>query len=491
MIENSKDLSVVYQQLASKNRIVVANAAHDIAQYLRTLDTSQLLRLSERFREYSSMEWSIWWEKVDLSFLKSCITSRDDYLWIVRLGTFHPNGYFREKCIWELAGEGASVRFVLLRLNDWVEPVREVAEAVSAYITELCVEELVACLPYLEKVKQGSRRDIRYLLKLEKDVADCLQAKLADVDLLHLNRYDLKARKYLYRLLLEGKLLSKEEVNQVLNRERNGQCQFWIMTLLLTNYECTIEELDAYLQHKSRVVQRKALEQKYRMLGTSWESLEELLLASSVGIRSQVSYILRKHTDFDIVAYYVEHLDTSQKKNCILGIGENGEAEDAKLLMKYLEEPDEGVVKSAIYAISLLLGEKAEAIFWKYLLDERPVVLRAAYREIAANNIVFGAKKVYEAFIQADSSLLREKLAHQFLRERSWDRLPYILELYQYEEEQIRNVLRRGAFNRSVYAKLSREEAEHIRSIMYCEKYQIPARLREEIEFDLKFVVNG
>lgn len=488
MIENSGELSVAYQQLASNSRGIVAGVAHDIAIYLRSLDSAQLLRLSERFREYSSMEWRIWWEKVDLSFWKSCITSREDFLWIVRLGTFHPNGYFREKCIRELAGDGASVRFVLLRLNDWAVPVREAAEAVSAYITKLSAEDLVACLPYLEKVKLGSRRDNKYLQKLEKDVADCLQVKLSDVDIFHLNKYDVKARKYLYRVLLERRLLTKEEIDVVLAREKFSQCQLLIMTLLLTNYECSVEELDSFLKHKSKVVQKKALEQKYHLLGDSWEGLEEMLLASSIGVRSMVSYILRKHTEVDIIAYYVEHLESPQKKICILGIGEYGSAGDAEILMPYLESSDEGIVKNTIHALSLLLRDGAGEIFWKYLLDERPVVMRAAYREIAANSITYGAKQVYEVFLQTDSSLLKEKLAYQLLRERSWDRLPYVLQLYWYEEPVIREILQRGAAGRNMYARISGEAAEHIRNILYNAEYGIPEKLAKSIEFDLKFV---
>ncbi|MBQ7775846.1 MAG: hypothetical protein IJ379_07985 [Lachnospiraceae bacterium] len=484
-------LPAIYQALASKDKEAMKLAAHEIAQYMKGLDSNQLIRLDERFREYSSMEWNIWWEKVDLSFWKVNIENTEDYLWSLRLGTFHPNGYFREKCIWELAGEDDSVRFVLLRLNDWAAPVREAAQAAAAYITELKAEALVACLPYLEKVKQGGRRDRNVLQELEDQVGDRIQSQLQHVDLCNLKKYDIRARKYLYRLLLERKLLTKEEVDLVLNREKSSQCQVLLMTYFLRYYECSVEELDNYLQHKSKVVQRKALEQKYNMLKTAWVGLEKLLLASTVGTRGMVSYILRKHTEFDIVAYYAERLETPQKKICILGIGENGGQEDAGLLMKYLEELAEGIVKNTLHAISLLQGAKAADIFWKYLLDERPVVMRQAYREIVANDITFGAKQVFETFVQTESQLLREKLAHQLLRERSWDRLPYVLKLYWYEDEQIRDILWWGVHGRSVYAQLSKEEAENIRRIMYDEKYRIPKKLQEEIEFDLKFIVKG
>ena len=284
-------------------------------------------------------------------------------------------------------------------------------------------------------------------------------------------------------------MLRKEEIEAVLLRERVGQCHLLIMTLMLAHYDCTVEELDRFLTYKSKVVQKKALEQKYRMLGTYWEGLEEMLLASSIGVRGQVSYILRKHTDFDIIAYYAERLESPYQKICILGIGENGRAEDAKLVLPYLESPEEGSVKSTLHALSTLCGMDAGAIFWKYLLDERLVVMRAAYREIAANRITYGAKQVYEAFMAADSQVLKEKLAHLLVRERSWDRLPYVLRLYWFEEPVIQKILQNGAECRSMYARISKEAAEEIRSILENGRYRIPEELRKGIEFDLKFVV--
>ena len=484
-------LPIVYQALALKDKKIVAYAAGEIAQYMQGLSSDQIIRLDERFREYSSMEWHVSWKTIDLNLWKQYIDNREVYLWIVRLGCFHPNGYFREKCIWELAEDNDSIKFVLLRLNDWAAEVREAAEAVCMRIIRLNAEELVACLPYLEKIKQGCRRDRTKLCELEECVAVRIQKQLQDVDLQNLKKYDIKARKYLYYLLLERKILTKEQINQVLGREKNTQCQFLLMTLLLREYDCSVEELDTYLQHKSKIVQRKALEKKYSIVGTYWEGLENMLMSSSIGVRGQVTYILRKHTEIDIVAYYIKGLETPQKKICILGIGENGKAEDVKLVQKYLEESEAGVVKSTLHVISLLQGFKAEHIFWKYLQDERPVVMRAAYREIVANNIVFGAKQVYELFIQTDSEALKEKLAFQLLREHSWDRLPYILQLYWYKDEHIQKVLQRGVYGRSVYGCISKESAEYIRSILYNEKYNIPKHLQKDIEFDLKFIVKG
>lgn len=483
-------LFVIYQALASHDKETIDYAAVEIARYMRNLNADRIIRLDECFRQYTSIEWIISWENVNIDLWEKSIRQREAYLWVLRLGTFHPNGYFREKCIVRLAEDNESLKFVLLRLNDWVKPVRESAEkAAFKRILKLNAEELVTCLPYLAKVRRGVRRDWKMLQGLEKHIADRIQQQLHNVDLKNLGRYDIKARKYLYRILIEHNILRKAEADYVLDREKNGQCQFLLVTLIFNHFELSMEELNTYLNHKNKVVQRKAMEQKYHILGTYWDGLEEMLLSTSIGVREQAGYILRKHTGIDIVAYYAKRLETPRKKICILGIGECGRAEDAELLLCYLDDADAGIVKNTLHAVSKLLKTKADEIFWKYLQDERPVVQRAAYREIVANRSIYGAKRVYELFIGTESSLLKEKLAYQLLRESSWDRLSYVLRLYCYKEESIREIIRRGVYGRNIYGHISKRDAEEIREILYDKKYGIPETIQKNIEFDLRFVV--
>lgn len=481
-------LGMLYKGLAHKDGEIVNRVAEEIGGFLSGLDARRLIRLEETFRQYSSLEWSIRWEAIEPEILKEKILRQEDYLWVIRLGTFHPNGYFRENCIWALARDKASQKYIILRLNDWVKQVREAARIVSFGIEELNVEALVECLPYLEKVKQGGRREGHSFFLLEEAIAKGISTQLQNVDLLHLNQYDAGTRKVLYGLLMDWKVLDKAEVNLILGREKNTQCLQFIMHKFLSNYELTAEELDVYLLHKNKVIQRRALEQKYRLMKDYWEGLEELLLAPSIGVRSLVCYILKRHTEIEIVKFYKERLQTGNKKICILGIGENGNPEDVQDLLPFLQEENGSIVKSALKAISMLVGDEASDIYWEYLQDERPMVIAGAYKEIVANEIRYGAKKVYELLMTASSDLLRDKLIYLLVRERSWDRLPYLLRLYQYEDVVLRDLLHSGINRRSLYERVSVEAAEEIRRILYDEKYGIPEKLQKSIEFDLKFV---
>ena len=86
-------LPYVYTCLTSDNMIHVAIAANTVADYMKTLNIKKVMQLDDRFRSYTSMEYFINWKTVSPSDLKNEIGDEAEYLWVMRLGTFHPNGY--------------------------------------------------------------------------------------------------------------------------------------------------------------------------------------------------------------------------------------------------------------------------------------------------------------------------------------------------------------------------------------------------------------
>ena len=90
-------LPVLYQALVAEDKETIRFVAREIAQYMQSLNAGQIIRLDEQFRTYTSLEWRISWEKVDVDLLEKNIRNKEDFLWCMRVGTFHPNGFFREK----------------------------------------------------------------------------------------------------------------------------------------------------------------------------------------------------------------------------------------------------------------------------------------------------------------------------------------------------------------------------------------------------------
>ena len=81
-------------------------------------------------------------------------------------GTFHGNGYYRQKCMEALASYEETLSFLMLRLNDWVSPIRESAFALVQKRLETCqILELFEALPMFAKVKDSKRRSNEHVLR--------------------------------------------------------------------------------------------------------------------------------------------------------------------------------------------------------------------------------------------------------------------------------------------------------------------------------------
>lgn len=322
-------------------------------------------------------------------------------------------------------------------------------------------------------------------------MSDSIREGISEFDLKRVRYYDLPARRRFYRLIFETRAVDKDGIRILIDIEKNSQLQSYLLSGYMNNYEVSIGELDNFINHKSEVVQRLAIEHKYSRINGIWDGLEQKLISSSAGLRSSVRYILQMKSDIDIRQYYLERIDSEEREICILGLGENGKESDANLLMKYLESNNAGIVKKTLHALGMLSKDKASDVFWKYLHDERQGVMCQAYREISAANIRYKAKNIYDLFEETNSIELKRKLAARLAREEYWDRLPYILKLYSYEDETVRDKVRYGLKGVNMYGRISKENAEWIKEMLANDSCKIPERMKTEILFNLKHVCNN
>ena len=106
-----------------------------------------MIELYERFRTFISLEWSIDWSSLSLNSILRAFCGKDqgeERKYVLILGTFHPNGYFWERCMEELVKESGALPYLMLRANDWVKPVREKAFfLLNRYIASCSVEEIL------------------------------------------------------------------------------------------------------------------------------------------------------------------------------------------------------------------------------------------------------------------------------------------------------------------------------------------------------------
>ncbi|MDF2589814.1 MAG: hypothetical protein K0S41_3655 [Anaerocolumna sp.] len=386
-----------------------------------------MIKLSECFRQYTSLEWSVEWRDIYLKDIKIYFEQEIDYIYTLILGSFHPNGYFREHCIKELVEYQDTLAYLILRMNDWVMNVRKCAtDLILKKIGTCSIHELFYATLALNKVKSSERRDANDLTKLFDLISERIENLVQDIPLSNVPNFEFDIRKNIYRLLFTKKILEKEKADYLLVREKHNFCKTIIISGVLKLYDCSMEEINSYLKNENSSIRRKALEYKYSLIGNSWTGLEEMLLDQNSGIREFVAFILKKYRQFNILDYYIEHLKDNNPSTAIIGIGENGFKEQVNVLLPLLDNNDDKILRNTVISLGRLMGIDGYDLYWKYLMDERLVVSKAAYLAIRSNSVHYGCEKLFDAYNKIDVHYIKRYLILHLMQENSWERLPYL-----------------------------------------------------------------
>lgn len=144
------------------------------------------------------------------------------------------------------------------------------------------------------------------------------------------------------------------------------------------------------------------------------------------------------------------------------------------------------MIRSTLHALGTLRALDFQDVFWEYLSDERSQIMVQAYREISSHSIRYGGKKIYDLFTKTSSEHLRKKLAYLLNSENYWDRIPYVLMLYNFENEEVRSIIRRGTIHPASTLGATKERIDLIESILNDSKYDLPEGLKKSVRFDLR-----
>lgn len=482
-------LRMVYCVLVTENEILIRHAGEAIRGQLSCLSRVQLLRVCERFRTFTSLEWFIDWSSVSPKLMKKDLPE-DTFQYVLILGSFHPNGYFREKCMYAMAELPGMLFWLLPRLNDWVLPVREGAGRILESYLKSCDErELVAALPAVERLRDCRRRTEDQLQSLETHIRERLAQCMKEITFAKIPYMEPALRASLYRIATEAGLWTIGQMEFCLNQEKLSCLKRILIRRILAHSDCTLEWAKHYLQDSSSQVRRMALEFRYESLKRSWPGLEEMLLDSSRGIREYAAYILERHGNLDIRGYYLEHLEQERHGYAILGLTEYSRQGNVQELLKCLDSPEHRILRSALVALGSQEDFTDEELLWNYILDDRKDIAKAAYLSIRKRGFRAGAKRIGHALEHARTENQKRYLLNLLLRENSWERLPWLLRLYQEDmPEQEKNLVLSGIGFRSMYGHVAEPLRKEILSALEEGKGKFPERIEKGILYDMKFL---
>lgn len=480
--------AVGYQSLRYGNQEDIVKLGQIGHRYLSNMSISKLIQIGEQFSSYTSLLWSIDWRDVDIKSISQYFDHIEDYESLLIMGCFHPSGYFREKCISLLTHHPYALSLVMLRMNDWVEEIQNKAYELTYDQLQKCsLNELIQVSYVLIKVRKSQRRSQMNWYNIEKLYKDKLKENINTFDIHYFMKQDIHNRKSFYLFMNEENLFFNVMLEQLLYYEKDTFCLLVVIRNMLKGLD-DLEKISSLMKHRLFYIRKEAYIRYYELIQDAWDGIENGLLDQSYSIRDYVRFIIKKHTHIHILNYYLNHLECPE---ALYGIGECGSHEQVKILLSYLENHDERMVKAAIQSLSRLLTYHGSDIYWRFLLDERISVSKVAYLAIIKNKVHYGADFIYEQYISSSLEHHQRYLLSLLLEEDSWERLPYLLKMYWYPEVNIQRRIQMKVNKRNPYKKISQELKERIVSCLDSQDVIIPHGVKELIVFDLKFVCKG
>ncbi len=154
----------------SKSREVARAAAGAVDKLLVTLLPHELAQLDSIFRVRSPYLGRYWmeWHKLKPADLRRLESYGRYSVALLGLASFHTSGYVREEAVSRLGrmSGGAELPFLLIRLNDWVQNVREAARrAVTSRLSPNYAASFAANLPLVTRLQQTERGDHREIVE--------------------------------------------------------------------------------------------------------------------------------------------------------------------------------------------------------------------------------------------------------------------------------------------------------------------------------------
>lgn len=482
-------LRFVYGSFATQNTELIRRAGETVRQQMSSMTELQILRLCQRFGAFTSLEWAIDWAAVSPGRIQSTL-SGEAYRYVLILGSFHPNGYFREKCVYAMAGCQGMLFWLFLRMNDWVAQVRDAAgEVLEEYLEGCSAKELMESLPAFERLRAGRRREESQVQALEERIEKTLSRMLRDTDPREISIVEPTARRALYRIAVHGGLWNLEEMEACLGREKTCCLKSFLIREILSHPDCTLERAEHYLWDASSQVRRMAVEYRYERLKTGWQGLDRMLLDKSRCVREYAAYILEKQGGCHIREYYLEHLEDDRPENAILGLAECSRRGNVPALLKCLSRPERSILKCTLLALGSQEDFADGELFWGYLLDERIELSKAAFLSMRKKGIHPGAGRLYGAYMEAGHAHQKRYLLKLLLGESSWERLPFLLRLYRKDMPgQEGNQILLGICSRFMYATVSESLCGEILSALEGCGMELPAGVEDGIRYDLRFL---
>jgi HEAT repeat protein len=436
------------------------------------------------------------WRKLRPSDL-SRFTSSEFAVSLLGLATFHSNGYVREAAVEHLAAHnsGQELPFLLIRLNDWVLPVRDAAAtAVDARLRPEYAHHFLRSLQLvfrLERCGRANRALVDIVCSLLRR-AECKEVLRAGM-----KSSDRALRRASFQLAADAGQAARAGIVRAALADTDPVARAWAARRFLPGV--IAEELPSIaapmLADRFMPVRRDALwALATKCPDFAVEPLKRALLDNHVGMREVARHFLGADVGFDVRQFYLDAVKRQDVKTLaasIRGLGETGKPEDTGMVSTFLKAPEPRFRRAATYAVGKLDAEHFVAQLTQLLADEMPGVSREAFKALLPKARQQSLDDYWKLFTNDQRIFVRRNALALMLRFSKWERLPPLLLACAGEDKRLSglasNALQAWSRNyNSSFAEPTRTDFERIRDALNRTEKNLPHGVAAEIRACLK-----
>ena len=434
----------------------IAEAAGQVVQRLRLRVGILDLGLFDRaFRARSLWErpGPSRWRRMAPDELRSVATLQTGPV-LLQLAMCHPSGHVREAAIRRSAtcADGSEIPFLLLRTNDWVLPVRGLAQsALRARLGAHHLPDLVAALPVLDEMSRWGRLGDTALI----DDIHALLGSAAAVPALRaaLSSPDRFVRRGAFRRLLEreasqgdpreaagaqgpyresaGGLDPRTEVVAAALRDADPAIRTWVERWLIAGSDRVFLAFSDALLRSRLGASRLGAAQRLLALGLAvpWR---ELLFDDHAGVRA-LAQQTALDSGWEPDVEYRARLATSRARRlavALIGMSETGGGDDSTVVRGYLTDPFPSVRRDALLALVHLKVDDAVELCLALLADGSPSVSHAAHALLAVRIASIPPDRVWTVFQRVTTVWGRSDALALLSLADYWTGMPYLLRAF-------------------------------------------------------------
>lgn len=382
--------------LKSENVLIQTKAAETILVLFRKLKS---------LNDYADTLKHLPIEKSDLDLYRVDFDEKT-YVQLLGIASLNSSGYVREKAVKELTRQrnADGLKFILLRLGDWVAAVRKTAtEAISYFLESAYIDDLLKQLLTIDWLLKVERVD---LSKVYNQIIQFILSQEFSEELYNkIKQLDDKTRLRFYKAFLSNKHPNREQLNRII-RDKNFLVRLELIKHF-SSFNTTVQKemIAGFLQDQSARVRLDAL---YASKNFNSEFDNQIIVLPSDEVASvrELSRHLLKDKKIDFATLYRQRIAAKQfLLGSLLGLSEAGNSEDLLIFEQHISSEKSKLIVACLTAINKFNSDKAKNYSLKLLVHPVKKVRNKAIEILSKSSDTATLEKVRNIYSRGDCEI--------------------------------------------------------------------------------------